>query len=136
MARALWILMINLTILIGFQPAIIVAHYTLHRAELAAAFCVNTSQPELQCEARCYLKKQLEKTGETDGNVYPHVDLWVPGFPTLSLISTAIGDKSKHTYRTDAYQSPYLTIAVPPPIRETDATHILSTLIDNSHVHV
>jgi|GEM_PF-5936733 len=118
MIRAVCILMMNLTIVLGFQPAIMVGHFRQHREALAAEFCVNADQTELQCEGLCYLKKQLEKTGDTDSNrsAYPHVDLWMSALPTVDPIGNPVNVRHASSDRHCAYQSPFLAVAVPPPM--------------------
>lgn len=40
-------------------------HFVLNQEEIIEAFCVNKDAPEMQCNGKCYLKKQLEKVEQT-----------------------------------------------------------------------
>jgi len=40
-------------------------HFVLNQEEIIEAFCVNKEAPEMQCNGKCYLKKQLEKVEQT-----------------------------------------------------------------------
>lgn len=35
-------------------------HYLLHQEEISDLFCINKAEPELQCNGKCHLKKQLQ----------------------------------------------------------------------------
>lgn len=43
----------------------IMGWYQLNKAYIAANLCENRARPEMHCNGKCYLKKQLKKAGET-----------------------------------------------------------------------
>lgn len=47
---------------ITFQSAFIQISYDLNKAYIAQELCVNKDRPEMKCEGKCYLNKQLTKT--------------------------------------------------------------------------
>jgi hypothetical protein len=40
---------------------VIVINYELNKISIAQNFCENKAKPKMQCNGKCYLKKQLEK---------------------------------------------------------------------------
>lgn len=47
-----------------------IAYYELNKEYITEMFCVNTSKPELGCEGKCFLRKQLNKKDQNE-NKYP-----------------------------------------------------------------
>lgn len=47
---------------------IVFSSYFANKAYIAAVLCVNKDKPQLQCEGKCYLKKQLSKTDTPESN--------------------------------------------------------------------
>lgn len=43
-------------------------HYLLNQEEITELFCINKAEPELQCNGKCHLKKQLRATPEKEQN--------------------------------------------------------------------
>lgn len=41
-------------------------NYTLNKQEIIEKFCENKDKPELQCEGKCHLKKQIEKKANSE----------------------------------------------------------------------
>jgi hypothetical protein len=42
-----------------FKQVFIVAHFFIYQDELAEAYCENKDKPEMQCNGKCHLKKEL-----------------------------------------------------------------------------
>lgn len=113
-----FVLMI-LVLLIGFQQAIIVAHFKLNRSSITQNFCVNTETPALGCNGLCHLKRQLNKTDQSGSSSisYPKADLLVaPGFEYdsshlfFAIATTCFADKET------PYNEPTKEIFIPPPV--------------------
>lgn len=49
----------------------IMTNYLLHKDEVTAKFCVNKDKPEMHCNGKCYLHKQLEKEHHKDKKPNP-----------------------------------------------------------------
>ncbi|WP_165870315.1 hypothetical protein [Albibacterium bauzanense] len=109
-----------LSLLIGFQQAIIVMHFKLNQDTIEQEFCINKDKPELQCHGTCYLKKQLQQKEDTESasiNIYQKVDMLpvaVIELETQCLI-TELSPK-RFIYKETLYTEPYRDIFVPPPI--------------------
>lgn len=46
----------------------IMGWYQLNKAYIAANLCENRDKPAMKCCGKCYLRKQLKKTGDTDAS--------------------------------------------------------------------
>jgi hypothetical protein len=44
----------------------LVCNYWLNKAEITRLFCQNTAKPELKCDGKCHLAKQLKKADSSD----------------------------------------------------------------------
>jgi hypothetical protein len=47
---------------------IVFSSYFANKAYIAAVLCENKDLPQLECEGKCYLKKQLSKTDTPESN--------------------------------------------------------------------
>lgn len=113
------VLMMVLTLLSGFERALIVAHFSANQAKLAAAFCINTDRPGLPCHGRCHLRKKLQQSDENESasaHRYPEPDVL-----TIVLLQLPIARSAKDVgpplaaYLEQVYSAPYPEIIVPPP---------------------
>lgn len=114
------VLLMVLSLLIGFQQAIIIMHFKLNRDAIEQRFCINKNKPELQCHGTCHLKKELqeaEKSGSSAISIYPKIDIFPVLFTTIEVKKLIIDTKSKISIHKEIlYTSPYREIFVPPPI--------------------
>lgn len=46
---------------------VVVADYLLNRDYIAKVLCVNRDKPEMKCNGKCHLAKQLKKQDEAEG---------------------------------------------------------------------
>lgn len=120
MKQVFSILMMVLSLLVGFQQAIIVMHFKLNQEAIEREFCINKSKPELECHGTCHLKKQLHETGNPDPasiGIYQRLDM----FPISSIkfeVRNVIIEiwNNLPTYKAIRYTEPYSEIFLPPPI--------------------
>ena len=47
----------------------IVAHYALNKDFIAKNLCENKAKPQMHCNGKCHLKKQLQKEDKKEGSV-------------------------------------------------------------------
>ncbi len=59
------ILLITITFKMLMAP-LIFADYELRKDFIIKNYCINKSRPELHCDGKCYLAKQLEKAEQED----------------------------------------------------------------------
>ena len=58
-----------LLFLLSFQVFLkigIIGYYGINRDYITANFCENISKPEMRCNGKCYLKKQIDKADESE----------------------------------------------------------------------
>ena len=78
MKKVFSILMATLILLITFQRGLIVIHFKLNQDYIEKNYCVNKTKPKLQCNGQCQLKKELQKTSDTNLenlSIYKHIEL-------------------------------------------------------------
>ena len=78
MKKVFSILMATLILLITFQRGLIVIHFKLNQDYIEKNYCVNKTKPKLQCHGQCQLKKELQKTSDTNLenlSIYKHIEL-------------------------------------------------------------
>ncbi|RTQ45416.1 hypothetical protein EJV47_25075 [Hymenobacter gummosus] len=71
MQQCLALFLTLLILLQSFSREVLVVDYALHRARVTELFCVNKDKPQLQCNGKCHLRKQLRKAAEADKKVPP-----------------------------------------------------------------
>lgn len=90
--------------------SIIVADYELRKAEITAMFCVNKAAPEMKCNGKCHLKKQLEEESQdlpspmTETNA-PVIWAITASVATAPSIAPEVGDElfgSRYTERSSS----------------------------------
>ena len=114
------VLLMVLSLLMGFQQAMIVVHFKLNRDAIEQRFCINKNKPELQCHGTCHLKKQLRETENSASSsirIHPKIDLFPVSFtePEVKNSTTEIRNKIP-VYKEILHIAPYREIFVPPPV--------------------
>ncbi|MBX0332736.1 hypothetical protein K3G39_05755 [Pontibacter sp. HSC-14F20] len=56
-----------MTLQVMYQ-GIVFSSYFANKAYIAAVLCENKDKPQLECEGKCYLKKQLQKADTPESN--------------------------------------------------------------------
>ncbi|PIF43370.1 hypothetical protein CLU96_0278 [Chryseobacterium sp. 52] len=59
---------IFLTLYMVFRPLIPLMEYAVNYHYISTVLCINKSKPELHCNGKCYLSKELAKTNNTDSS--------------------------------------------------------------------
>lgn len=59
---------IFLTLYMAFRPLIPLVEYAVNYDYISTTLCVNKSKPELHCNGKCYLGKELAKTNDSDSS--------------------------------------------------------------------
>lgn len=114
------ITMTILFLLVSFQQALIIVHFKLNQQNIEKEFCVNKAKPQLQCHGKCHLKKELEKSDNTDlelTSISKKIDMvLISDFQFIIPIIKAIKSGKIAIYKEFGLLEPYLEIFVPPPI--------------------
>lgn len=59
---------IFLTLFVVFRPLIPLVEYAVNYEYISEVLCINKSKPELHCNGKCYLSKEIAKTNDTDSS--------------------------------------------------------------------
>lgn len=59
---------IFLTLYMAFRPLIPLVEYAVNYDYISTVLCINKSKPELHCNGKCYVSKELAKTNDTDSS--------------------------------------------------------------------
>jgi len=59
---------IFLTLFVVFRPLVPLVEYAVNYDYISEVLCVNKSNPELHCNGKCYLSKEIAKTNDTDSS--------------------------------------------------------------------
>lgn len=65
MARLTAFSLIVLLLLQTFSRELVVVDYQVNKARITQQFCVNKARPQLHCNGKCHLAKQLRKATDT-----------------------------------------------------------------------
>jgi hypothetical protein len=120
MRKVFSITMTMLFLLVSFQQALIIVHFKLNQKNIEQEFCVNKTKPELQCHGKCHLKKELEKSDNTDlelTSIGKKIDMTlISNIEFKVLVLKAINSNKEIFYKEFGQVEPCLEIFVPPPI--------------------
>lgn len=59
---------IFLTLYMVFRPLIPLMEYAVNYDYISTVLCINKSKPELHCNGKCYVGKELAKTNDSDSS--------------------------------------------------------------------
>jgi hypothetical protein len=109
---------------IGFIiKSLVIINYQVDKTNFIAKFCENKNKPELNCEGKCHLMKQLNETSSNENESglpesitqYEIPSFIVPHFSfKLELLSTF--NSEKHRSHTVLLLNGYLSSVFKPPI--------------------
>jgi hypothetical protein len=120
MKKVFSVFLMVLSLLIGFQQAIIVMHFKLNQKAIEQKFCINKNKPTLQCHGTCFLRKQLKETVNPESapvSIYQRVDMLPISIFEFKAKNRATDIQSKKPiYKETLYTEPYREIFVPPPV--------------------
>jgi len=66
MARTFAWFLSALILLQTFSQELMVLDYQVHKERITQLFCVNKARPQLHCNGKCHLAKQLRKAAEAE----------------------------------------------------------------------
>ncbi|MGO3183849.1 MAG: hypothetical protein ACTIJ9_13565 [Aequorivita sp.] len=114
------VLMSLVFLLVISQHAVIIVHFKLNQQSIENKYCINKNKPELKCNGKCYLNKELKESKKSDSKMvitFKNFDLTLN--PTSEFIAETpkfIKVKQIVGYKEFLHSEPYLEIFVPPPI--------------------
>jgi hypothetical protein len=119
MKKVFSILMATLILLITFQRGLIVIHFKLNQDYIEKNYCVNKTKPKLQCHGQCQLKKELQKTSDTNLenlSIYKHIELIPLKINIFKIEKIEFREKLKISfYREDLFIQNFVKRILHPP---------------------
>lgn len=119
MKKVFSILMATLILLITFQRGLIVIHFKLNQDYIEKNYCVNKTKPKLQCHGKCQLKKELQKTSDTNLenlSIYKHIELIPLKINIFKIEKIEFREKLKISfYREDLFIQNFVKRILHPP---------------------
>lgn len=117
--KALSSLLILLTLLIGFQQAIMILQFKINQQQIEAVYCTNKNKPELACHGTCFLKKKLAESREKQADqqiINPIIHLILTE-PMLKLDASVfdLPKKIRYIFPEKLNTPPILEVFIPPP---------------------
>lgn len=115
---------IFLTLFVVFRPLVPLVEYAVNYDYISAVLCVNKSNPELHCNGKCYLKKEIAKTNDTDSSPLNKtknsgqklLDIYVlPEITKINKTENAFFTNFNFLYKT-AYSFLFLKLIFRPPL--------------------
>jgi len=77
MKQVLTISIILLSLSAGMQDSMVLLLFKVNQSSIIQNFCVNRDKPDLGCNGKCHLKKQLDKQHEKDQSECPALKKWL-----------------------------------------------------------
>lgn len=102
---------IFLTLFVVFRPLMPLAEYAVNYTYISEVLCINKNKPELHCNGKCYLGKELAKANDSDSSPVNKaknsgqklLDIYL--LPAIANITTT--EKPDFTNSTFIYHSAY-----------------------------
>lgn len=119
MKKVFSVVMTFLLLLIMTQQGIVIVYFKLNQQAIEQKFCINKSKPELECHGKCHLKKELEKTDNTDWEsiiIFKSFEIVLnTNYEFLEKPLTILKPRKIEIQKELYYSNPHLKIFIPPP---------------------
>lgn len=90
---------------LAFGKSLLVLHYQLNKKTIAETRCENRDKPEMQCNGKCYLSKQLKKAAEKEAHL--------PDFRLMKELPPFVASETTRTARHEVPVSLMETATLP-----------------------
>jgi hypothetical protein len=103
-----------------FNKVEIFVYYQLNKGFISSTFCENKSKPELRCDGKCYMKKQLKATDENQSKTpinirdFQEIIFFCSHSEILLTKQNTLPDLRFANLKNTNYPSPYFSIFQPP----------------------
>ncbi len=102
------------------RPVMPLANYLINQDYIAEFLCINKDKPELECNGKCYLTKQLKEISEEKEKNLPAIAMedYPIGIMTFTLFEISQDTKAilqTNFQYTNNYRYSYLNLVFHPP---------------------
>ena len=128
MYKVFSIILTSIFLFVVSQQAIVIMNFKLNQKAITEQFCINKAKPELQCNGKCHLTKELQDTEHTNSEKimntkkFDLVYYQDSEFKISNFIITQI--KVKLIYLEFQHSEPYLEVLKPPPLLNETITSV------------
>lgn len=115
---------IFLTLFVVFRPLVPLVEYAVNYEYISQVLCINKNNPDLHCNGKCYVSKEIAKTHDTDSSPVNKtknsgqklLDVYVlPDNTEIQVTEKSFLADFKFTYKTD-YSFLFLKNIFRPPV--------------------
>ncbi|WP_417860831.1 hypothetical protein [Winogradskyella sediminis] len=139
MYKVFSLILTSIFLFVVSQQAIVIMNFKLNQKAITEQFCINKAKPELQCNGKCHLTKELQDTEHTDSEkimntknfdlvYYQDSEFKISNFNITQI-------KVKLIYIEFQHSEPYLEVLKPPPLLNETLTSVeyktIQLLINN-----
>ncbi|REG87792.1 hypothetical protein [Winogradskyella sediminis] len=139
MYKVFSLILTSIFLFVVSQQAIVIMNFKLNQKAITEQFCINKAKPELQCNGKCHLTKELQETEHTDSEkimntknfdlvYYQDSEFKISNFNITQI-------KVKLIYIEFQHSEPYLEVLKPPPLLNETLTSVeyktIQLLINN-----
>ena len=105
------------------RPAVPFLEYAVNRDYIAEVLCINRDRPELACNGKCHLMKEVARQSgaEQPGEQPPQLDLrlfpWaiILRLPVIELPIAVHQGANNYMFQSPGFDQPHREIPSPPP---------------------
>jgi len=117
--KAVAYLLMFLSLLIGFQQAIMILQFKINQQQLEEIYCINKNAAELACHGECFLKKKLAEANDNQAEqtmISPIIHLiFTEAMVKLAAWFFTLPARGVFLAQIPPYTSPSLEVLIPPP---------------------
>ncbi len=117
-----WFLLVLLAMGL-FSRTFVAAHFYYNQSYIVLTLCENKNKPQMKCNGKCYLAKQLKKVEPVETKSAEKKDIPATHFPeilcetSVAIAATTEGITKHFTpYRNLSVSAPFKAIPLRPPI--------------------
>ena len=104
----------------AFSSTFVYLNYQLNKEYISKTLCVNKDKPQMHCNGKCHLKKQLDKEERTEnipsGTKEKNELSIINQYYSLKLINTPLVQELKSFYCRADYSHPFFSVFHPPQL--------------------
>lgn len=102
--RVAALVLVLLSLSAGFEPVLVRSLFALRQDFVVTHLCENHDRPELQCNGKCFLKKQMREVHHHHGETQQVLPQVLAGFSVLVPVVAALPVRpdARRTYPTEA----------------------------------
>ena len=121
MKKVFVLLFLSLLFSQSLIQSFVIANFYINRDEIANAYCVNKSKPQLHCNGTCHLRNQISKTTTNNEKTIPflntEIEIFVSNIINDFVFEERILEKeiAHSNFLLPVYQDPTYQISSPPP---------------------